>query len=204
MGTVTIATKDFDIYGELDTDTPGEPDSATTYFIGQLNTAAWDAADDDTKSKSLVTATRILDKQSWKGAQTDPITPQPLLWPRTGIVDCDGLKVADTDVPEGIVYGSYELASAILEDAAVQSSNTGGSNVKSARDKVGDLETQRDYFNSTALPNGGLNTGRFPTAVQELVVCFLAGGGLTLVSIQGAQESYFADRTYGYEGEGIP
>ena len=204
MGSVTIGGTSFDIYGEISTDTPGEPISATTYFLASLNAAAWTAADADTKAQALVTATRMLDKQNWEGEPTDTVTPQPLEWPRTGASDCNDIAVPSTDVPDGIVFGSYELASALLEDASVQSASSGGSNVRRSRDKVGDLETEREYFNSTSMKGSSQNAGRFPTAVQEFVSCFYGGSGIASVSITGAQESFFADRDYGYDGEGLP
>ena len=205
MGTVTIGATNFDIYGEITTDTPGEPVSATTYFLGQLNTTAWDAADADTKAKALVTATRILDKQTWVGDVTDPTTPQPLAWPRTGATNCKtGVAVPSDEVPEGIVYGSYELASAILTDSAVQAASTAGSNVRRSRDKVGDLETEREYFVSTAIAGSTAAAGRFPPAVQEFVSCYFGGSGIVTVTITGSQDSYFYGRDFGYDGEGLP
>jgi len=211
LGTVSISGKSFNIYGNLTDDTVTDSPqavSATTYFIGQLNTTAWDAADSTTRSKALVTATQILDKQRWVGTPTDVATPQPLAWPRTGVSDCEGTAVPSDEVPLGIVNAAYELAGAILTDATVQSQASGGSNTKrtKSRDKVGDLETEREteYFGPTNIPGTKTGVGRFPTAVQEYVRCFLSGGSLSLVTIEGARDSSFYGQDWGYSGEGLP
>lgn len=207
MGTVSISGKTFDIFGELSSDA-GTSISATTYFLGQLNTTAWDAASFEDRQKSLVTATRILDKQKWTGTMTDPDTPQPLSWPRAGVTDCDGNAVLDSVTPEGIIFGTYELASAILEDATVQSAKNAGSNVRRTRSKkkadVLELESETEYFTSTNIPGTMTSAGRFPPAVMEYVSCFFGSTGIATVTITGAQESFFGDRDYGYDGEGLP
>lgn len=206
MGTVSISGKTYNIYGEHTDDTQGV-DSSVTYFIGQLNTSAWDDAGFTDQQKALVTATRILDKQRWTGSPTDPNTPQPLAWPRTGVTDCDGNAVATDAVPDEIVFATYELAAAIIADAAVQSEASGGSNVKrtKARDKVGDLETEREteYFTSTSVSGSRTSLGRFPTAVQEYVKCFLGGTGLSLAYVTGSRASNFADAEYGFVDPGL-
>lgn len=207
MGTVSISGKVFNIYGEHRTDSVGVT-SAVTYFAGSLNAGAWNAADTATQAQALITATRIMDKQRWVGAPTDPDTPQPLAWPRTGVSDCDGNAIPDDTVPDGIVFGTYELASAILADATVQTSDTGGSNVRRTRskDKVGDLETEREteYFTSTSIKGSITAAGRFPATVQEYVRCYFGGSGIGGVTVVGAQEAFFPDRDYGYSGEGLP
>ena len=171
MGTVDIGGETFNIYGEHDTDAGGIQ-AATNYFLASPHAAAFQAASSDTQKQYLVTATRMLDRQRWVGTRTDTATPQPLEWPRTGVPSKEGISFPDDEVPLDIILGSYELANALLGDAAVQSSQDSGSNTKRAKRKVGDLEIEDEYFRPTF---GGL-AGRFPTIVQELVGCFLAGG----------------------------
>lgn len=207
MGTVTIGANDYEIYGTLTTDA-GDVYSATNYLAGSLNASAWDDATADNKARALVTATRIFDKQKWAGSMTDPDTPQPLAWPRTGVTDCEGNAVSDSVIPTSIIYGAYELALAILNDSAVQTAASAGSNVKrtSARDKVGDLETAREYEYFTPTSVAGGTAGRFPPQVQELVRCYLGNStsGLYSVTIEGAEDSFFAGRDYSWSGNGIP
>lgn len=203
MGTVSISSKTFDIYGEQTTDTGGEPISATTYFIGQLNTSAWDAADTATRARALVTAGRIFDKQLWVGSVTDPDTPQPLAWPRTGVPDCDGIAADPNEIPERVVFGSYELANAILIDAEVQTEANTGSNTKRNlnRQKVGDLEveTETEYFSATN--SGATAATRFPTEVQEYVRCYI-GGTTQGATVAGGAASVFIDWDFGVNSPG--
>jgi hypothetical protein len=203
LGTVAIRGKTFDIYGEQTTDTPGEPVSATTYFIGQLNTSSWDAADSTTRGQALVTAGRIFDKQLWVGTVTDVVTPQPLAWPRTGVPTCDGIVADPDEIPERVIFGSYELANAILADAEVQTETNTGSNTKRNlnRQKVGDLEveTETEYFSATN--SGATAATRFPTEVQEYVRCYI-GGTAQGATVAGGAASVFLDWDFGLSGNG--
>lgn len=192
MGQVSINGKDYDIYGEWNTDTPGDPESAVTYFGGQLNASAWESASAVDQQKALVTASRIFDKQGWLGSPTDPSTPQPLAWPRTGVPDCDSIPTDPNEIPDNIVFGCYEEAAAILADAGVQTDPNSGSNLKRNldRQKVGDLEVEveNEYFSPT---NSGPSAAtRFPTQVQEYIKCYLSSGGIGTV-VEGATPSKF-------------
>lgn len=205
MGTVSIAGKTFDIYGEHLSDDPGPPVvvSAATYFAGSLYAASWNAASLDDQARSLVSAGRIFDKQLWVGSITDTVTPQPLAWPRTGVPACDGIEVLPAVTPERVNFGSYELALAILTSAQVQAEANTGSNTKRvlARKKVGDLETEDEveYFSAT---NAGPNAAtRFPTPVQEYISCFI-GGTLQGATVVGAAPSVFIDWDFGFSGDG--
>lgn len=203
MGTVTISGNSYTIYGELSTDTPGEPISATTYFAASLNVSAWDAASADDKAKALVNASRIFDRQAWQGTITDSATPQPLAWPRTGAPSCDGIATPSDEIPQRVVFGAYELAAAILADATVQNAANTGSNTKRvlARKKVGDLEVEdeTEYFTPT---NVGRATGtRFPTQVQELIKCYLDGFAAS-ATVAGAAASVFKSWDFGLSGDG--
>jgi hypothetical protein len=200
VGTVSIAGKTFDIYGEHIIDDAGPPVvlSASSYFAGTLNATAWDSASIDDQARALVTAGRIFDKQLWVGSMTDPTTPQPLAWPRTGVPTCDGIVADPNQIPERVIFGSYEYALAILQDATTQTQTNTGSNVRRVleRKKVGDLETEdeTEYFSAT---NSGANAAtRFPATVQEYISCYVGGqlGGATVV---GAAESVFIDWDFG-------
>lgn len=202
MGTVSLGGVSYDIYGEFTSDA-GATMSATTYFNASLNVSAWDAASFNDKQKSLVNASRLFDKQRWVGAMTDPTTPQPLAWPRTGVPDCDGIVNSDSIIPERVIFGAYELASAILEDALVQSQTNTGSNVRRllARKKVGDLEVEdeTEYFSAT---NSGPNSStRFPTSVQEYISCYV-GGQLGGATVAGGAPSVFIDWDFGVNNPG--
>jgi len=55
--------------------------SAVLYMDNRLNTAEWDAADSDTRSQALITATRTIDADcKFRGYKK--LATQPLYWPR--------------------------------------------------------------------------------------------------------------------------
>jgi len=202
MGTVSINGNSFDIYGEF-LDDSGATISASTYFAASLNVAAWNAASTTDKQKALVNATRIFDKQLWVGTVTDPTTPQPLAWPRTGVPTCDGIVASPTVIPERVIFGAYELASAILTDALVQTQSSTGSNTKRvlARKKVGDLEVEdeTEYFSPTNVGAGAAS--RFPTQVQEYIRCYV-GGTTAGATVAGSKASMFVNFDFGVNSPG--
>lgn len=104
---------------------------ADTYFADQLNTAVWDAATDADKDKALITATRLLDRETWQGDKTDP--DQPLAFPRTGLTDLDGDALPDDELPGLFLQGFWELAQAILGDVKLMTSGSTASNIQSVK-----------------------------------------------------------------------
>jgi hypothetical protein len=78
-------------------------DEAQSYFDGRLNTDAWDDATSTNKEKSLINATRLIDRLNFKGTKTSD--SQDLQFPRD----------EDTTVPDDIKYACSELALALLD-----------------------------------------------------------------------------------------
>jgi len=76
---------------------------AQVYFDGRLNTGPWDAADDTTKDKALLQATRAMDRLNFRGEKADE--SQALQFPRSG----------DDTVPEDIECACAEEALALLD-----------------------------------------------------------------------------------------
>ncbi len=74
-----------------------------TYFTERLNSDAWDDATEANKAKSLITATRLIDRLNFKGAKTD--SEQTLQFPRDD----------DSSVPNDIKYACLEVALALLD-----------------------------------------------------------------------------------------
>jgi hypothetical protein len=160
MPQVDAGGETFLVYADLDT--------ATTYSSGALHATVWAASDDDTRSKALVTATRMLDRQTWKGTRADPA--QALAWPRanTGVAD-----VVPTVVPGDIVAASIELAFALLEDTTIQSSPNTAEKIHSITAGSVSITNFRTAVNS--------NPTRFPQIVQELVARYLgSSSGLAI------------------------
>jgi len=77
---------------------------AQVYFDGRLNTEAWDDTTDDTeKDKSLIMATRTIDRLNFSGQKA--VTAQALQFPRG----------TDTLIPDDVKNATAEIALALLD-----------------------------------------------------------------------------------------
>lgn len=115
--------------------------AADTYFSGVIYSTDWDAATDATKEKALVTATRIIDRQTWAG--TKVVHVSDLEFPRTGLSDKDGLAVASDAIPQVLLDAVCELANALISDSSLATHTSGAGKVKNYR--AGDVAmTYRD------------------------------------------------------------
>jgi hypothetical protein len=97
---------------------------ADAYFDDRLNAAAWTSADESTKSKALVTATRLVDDFRWEGAAVS--ADQALAFPRNGYY-FDPRKGCLASFPEGtpqkVCDAVCELALHIMEEPDVLSNS---------------------------------------------------------------------------------
>lgn len=82
-------------------------DEANTYFEARLNVKDWTDADDDTKNRSLVQATRRIDYEDFLGDRET--NTQALKFPRVNIGRLDGIDL-DGIIPLQIKEAQYELA----------------------------------------------------------------------------------------------
>lgn len=163
---------------------------ADAYFVARLNATDWTGAVTATKQSALITATRMIDRQTWQGTPT--VTDQPLAWPRSGVVDRYGNTMADDELPADFVLGFYELALALLQDDALQDTSTQGTNTK--RVKAGQVEVE--FFRSTL----GL-VGKFPNVVNDYLAQFLGGAtGAEAGLAEGTDRcSFFDDDANSFE-----
>jgi len=157
---IVISSNNYDVY-ELRA-------TADIYFNAKLGNTSWKDASGADKDKALVSSTRLLELQAYLGVVTDTTTPQPLLWPRTGITDRQGIAVLNSVIPDDILSAYYELAQAFIDDTEL--ANTGNQDDNTKRVKAGDVEAE--FF------TGNFNTGRFPNQVDELIRPYLDGAGL--------------------------
>lgn len=164
MPTVSIDGTDYEVYADVE--------MANVYFAGSLNTDNWDAATDDTKGKALITATRLLDRQSWKGTKTGVGSPaQVLAWPRDG-VDCPGVEAGV--VPDGVINSTFELARYLLE----------GNDIQNEQNQSQKIQTMQAGSVSLTFFRGAEGVAyRFPLIVQELLGCYLSGAGGTVAGV---------------------
>ena len=103
---------------------------AETYIETNLYATEWDAATDDQKNRSLVTATRLLDEQvEWNAWPTT--TTQALLWPQRGQVDLIGNIVDEDTIPQFLVNATSEFAKLLLvSDRTAEPDTTGYKRLK--------------------------------------------------------------------------
>jgi len=176
--TVSVGGTEYDVYAAIA--------DANSYLEAEVSAAAtkWRSAsltDNDTKARALVSATRLIDRQSWPGSKTDG-DYQTLEWPRKGT----GITGVDQDViPQQIIDACILLAAEINNGSKVTSESTTDSRTK--RLKAGSVE--KEFFREL---DGGT---RFPTAIEELLRGLRGGVGLSGVVATGTDTcSDFRDR----------
>lgn len=166
--TVCLDAIDFPVYADLD--------DAQKYMTGNYNNSSWfdPITDNDTRKRLLITATRILDRQRWRGSPSG-LSGQTLAWPRTGT----GVPgVTDTEVPKEIEYACIELANLILNGSDVEENPQPGVQTINSF-KAGSVAIT--YFRDAE--NVFLKRARFPTVVQELIGKFLEGTGVHVTGV---------------------
>ena len=181
MGQVTIGADTYDIYGT--------EAAAKSYMKARLGADSWDDASSLNRKKALISATRWLDRANWQGQKTSD--SQALQFPRTGLTDCDGNDVPSDAVPTLVEQACYEGALILLGDATAMDQADAGNNIK--RLKAGSAEME--YFRGGYGSSGSAAAPPFPTAMFELVRCFLEGAsGITAPYASGyCEESQFDD-----------
>lgn len=135
---------------------------ADVYFGGKLDRGSWTAASGTEKDRALISATRLFDLESWEGIPTDLVTPQPIAWPRTGVTDKNQQPVADTDFPEDLLNGFFELAQAVIDDPAIADTTSTSGNIKTV---TADVVSVRFFRPTTGT--------RFPASVNDYITPFL-------------------------------
>ncbi|HEU4895121.1 MAG TPA: DnaT-like ssDNA-binding protein [Acidimicrobiia bacterium] len=163
VATISISGISYNVYS-LTSNALGD---AKSYFKGRLGATAWDSASTLTRQQALITATRGLDRALWSGEKL--AGGQATQWPRTGAT-CNGDAVAD-GTPDEIALGTFELALSLLGDPTALDKKSTRTDIRNVT--AGTAEVT--FFQ----PPTGEET-RFPTIVQELVGCFLAGSATVI------------------------
>lgn len=102
---------------------------ADEYFSTRLDSTLWDEIDTTRKAQALVTATSILDSQSWTGtASTDS---QLLAFPRSCVYfdPMLGITVVPTNVPVRIIKATCEQAFHLLNNSGLLDDSGGVTNL---------------------------------------------------------------------------
>jgi len=165
MATVTIDGNNYDVYVTVA--------DCTEYLAGDvLLSDDWSTAVNP--EQALVSATRLIDRQTWQGDRTDVPPTQPLEWPRTGVTDKYGNAVDSASVPQSIIDACCILAGLLVQDSTLFEQQDTGSNIRKL--KAGSAEIEN--FKPTSAGKGAT---KFPPQVQELLGQYLASGA-TLVA----------------------
>jgi|TARA_Y100000310_G_scaffold160698_2_gene160496 hypothetical protein len=147
MGTLTIDGTGFEVYGTRA--------SRDAYFKAAVHGAAYVAASTTQRDQAHVSATRMIDRQTYLGDPTSSVQ-DPSAFPR---------DTTDDLIPDAVEEATYELTLALLQDNAAAGNPDSSNNVK----KVGAGSATVEFFRPTR------SKGRFPTIVQELLRPYLSG-----------------------------
>jgi hypothetical protein len=95
---------------------------ADEYFETRIDSANWFDADDEIKEQALVTATALIDDQTWIGSAVS--SSQALAWPRNNAIYHDpklGLQVTvtDSEIPSRVKIAVYEQALHLINNEDV-------------------------------------------------------------------------------------
>jgi hypothetical protein len=94
--------------------------------------SAWAALSDDDQNRASITASRYLNRRSWKGTKTSAV--QPLAWPRTDATDGDGTEIGTGVEPTDIAEASYLLAGMLAVDPDILGHGQNHGRVQSLRE----------------------------------------------------------------------
>jgi hypothetical protein len=146
--------------------------AADAYFEAR-NNAAWAAATDEDKERTILEATAYIDgtyQQSWSGRKAT--AEQGLAWPRYSATDADSYAIANNVVPTPVVNACCELAVLALSKALQPSESRGGQVVRS---RVGPIETEY----ASGAPSG--RTYPFIDTILAPLVGFGSGGNIPIL-----------------------
>lgn len=115
--------------------------AANTYHAGHLYASAWLQANDATREKALIMATRLLDENfGWAGIASDD--SQALGWPRSGVYDRNGYAIDWNVMPQALLDATAELARLLMAKDRTAETDTIG--FKSLR--VGSIALEVDRY----------------------------------------------------------
>lgn len=113
----------------LNTNSYVEIADADTYFETRIDSANWFDAEDEIKEQALVTATYMVDDNSWIGSAVS--SSQALAWPRKNAIYYDNrmgsnITVGQAEVPNKVKVAVYEQALHLVnnEDVLMGQSQT--------------------------------------------------------------------------------
>lgn len=187
VSTITIGAVTYNVYAF----TADPVADANGYLAANIDAAAWTAATTLQKQQAIITAFRMIERERWSGVKL--VSSQPTEWPRTGATKYG--EVVPDGVPDDIANGEFELALALLKNAAILGATSTASSVKG----VGAGSARVDFF--YPLPG---STTKWPLPANDLLAPYLDGsfGISAILPYVGTGESDFtsldADRSEGF------
>lgn len=88
---------------------------ADAYHESRLFTDTWDDAEDDTKNRALVMATRLLDSHVVWGGYAANSGVQALQWPRGGMYDAFDEAISKDEIPRTLKDATAEFARLLID-----------------------------------------------------------------------------------------
>lgn len=141
-----------------------------THALNYYGAAVPDA---DASDVPMRAAFAWLSGQSWKGAKTYGRS-QTGAWPRTGVVDCEGIAIAIDEIPTEVIQAQYDLAYAEYVSAGVLSPSGSIRDALVSMEKVDVIAVS--YDTSKVIPGQDVTSVRIEAAMR-LIGCFLYNGG---------------------------
>jgi len=97
--------------------------TADDYHSIRPEESTWAALTTEQKQERLMLATALLDERlEWHGAKR--VTASALRWPRSGLVDRDGVDVSDLSIPTRLAWATAELARLLTAGSAATSGDS--------------------------------------------------------------------------------
>lgn len=129
--------------------------------------------DTDASDVPMRAAFAWLAGQSWKGIKTYG-RGQTGAWPRTGVVDCEGIAIAVDEIPSEVIQAQYDLTYAEYVSTGVLSPSGSIRDALVSMEKVDVIAVE--YDTSRIAPGQDVTAVRVEAALR-LIGCFLNGGG---------------------------
>lgn len=144
--------------------------AADSYFADRLYSSNWTGASDADKDLALVTATRRIDQENFRGAKVT--TTQALKWPRYDTYDADGITYASAAIPQPVKDAACEMALELLGSNTLAQSKL----VNFAHIKIGSLDIT---------PQQPQKSGSLPAQVVRLLGHLLLSAPGTIRMVRG-------------------
>ena len=184
--TVIIAgvTPNPEVYGGLP--------NAIAYLTALLgpNYTSWLALVEDDRERTLVGATRYIDRQRWRGA-ANAFDSTTLQFPRSGITDTAGVAITNATQLAAVEKAVFELSALAASDPDIFAALDQGQNIRS----MGAGSARLEFFSPTKTGDG--TATKLPTIANDLIGQWLLGSGPGAAIIGGTATGTDGVSTFG-------